>query len=244
MRKGGHENNPPAAPSLPVLVRAQGPAGDAGEEATRLFNITSRSATLLLTRPPELGQLLRLTLPSAGPTPAAAQGRGSLWALVWAVAPRREDGGEADGGRHHVSVVFVGDEIPSGGEGPPRYTFLAEEDGRFRLQRLLADTLPPSRLRRQRESRLAIPVEVSLETLAPDGSATAREQTVTENISPSGAAVWTSLDARQQHLVRLTSERHDVRLTAVVRGRRAGPDGITRLHLEFLDGQWPVERMK
>jgi len=244
MRKGGPESHARAAPSLPVLVRAQGPAGDAGEEATRLFNITSRSATLLLSRPPELGQLLRLTLPSPGAQAAQAGGRGFLWGLVWAVAPRRADEGEPADERHHVSVVFVGDEIPTGGEGPPRFTFLAEEDGRFRLQRLLADTLPVARRRHQRESRLAIPVEVTLETLAPDGSATAREQTVTENLSRSGAAVWTSLDARQQHLVRLICERHNVRLTAVVRGRRTGPDGITRLHIEFLDGQWPLERMQ
>ncbi|MDQ3805533.1 MAG: PilZ domain-containing protein [Acidobacteriota bacterium] len=244
MRERANADSPFTSPSLPVFVRPHGPAGDSGEEATRLFNITSRSATLLLTRPPELGQLLRLTLPPARPQPAQPRGNNFLWALVWAVAPPGEAGGEGGDPRHHVSVVFVGDEIPTAGDGSPRYTFLAEEDGRFRLQRLLADPLPPARRRQRRESRISIPVEVTVETLGADGSATSCEQTVTENISRGGAAVWTSLDARPRQLVRLTSERHHVSLTAVVRARRTGPDGITRLHLEFIDGQWPMERMQ
>jgi hypothetical protein len=244
MREQADANSSFTSPSLPVFVRPHGPAGDAGEEATRLFNITSRSATLLLTRPPELGQLLRLTLPPARQQPAQPRGNNFLWALVWAVAPPGEGGDREGDARHHVSVVFVGDEIPAGGDGSPRYTFLAEEDGRFRLQRLLADPLPPARRRQRRESRISIPVEVTVETLGADGLATSREQTVTENISRHGAAVWTSLAAAPPQLVRLTSKRPRVSITAVVRARRTGPDGITRLHLEFIDGQWPVEKMQ
>lgn len=241
MREQSNANSSFTSPSLPVLVRPHGPAGDAGEEATRLFNITSRSATLLLTRAPELGQLLRLTLPAARPQPGRPRDKHFLWALVWAVAP---PGGVAGDARHLVSVVFVGDEIPTGGDGSRRYTFLAEEDGRFRLQRLLADPLPPARRRQRRESRVSIPVEVTVETLGADGSATSREQTVTENISRGGAAVWTSLDAAPRQLVRISSERYRVSITAVVRARRTGPDGITRLHLEFIDGRWPIEQMQ
>jgi hypothetical protein len=221
------------------------PHGEAGDgEATRLFNITSRGASLLLAHAPELGQLLQLKLPDAGRP--RALGRGLLCALVWAVTPpdSRLAVGAAGGGLHRVSVIFVGDELPEGEGGAPRYTYLAEEDGRFRLQRPQADPPRPAGRRSRRQSRIHIPVEVTVELLGADGAVVAREQTVTENISRGGAAVLTSLVAAPRQLVRLTSESLGVAITAVVRTRRAGSGGVCRLHLEFVDGQWPIERLQ
>jgi PilZ domain len=237
-------DSPLSVASLNVLARPQDAGGDGEEEATSLFNITARGGTLLLSRPPEPGQLLRLTLPTPRRTPR--QKKKYLWALVWAVAgPGEEQAADfKDDPRHHVSVIFVGEEIPSGGEGAPRYTYLAEEDGRFRLQRLLSDARPPERQRQRRESRISIPVEVTIELINADGAAVAGERTVTENISRGGAAVWTSLAVKAHQLVRLMCERPRVSITAIVRARRTGPDGIARLHLEFVDGQWPLERME
>lgn len=228
--------SPLSAASLNVTVRPQAAGGEA-EEAC-LFNINARGGTLLLGRAPEPGQLLHLTLPS--PNRPAARKLNGLWALVWAVTPPDAPGDA----RHRASVIFVGEEIPTGGEAAARYAYLAEEDGRFRLQRLLAEALPPARRRHRRESRISIPVEVTIEALDADGRATHSEQTVTENISRGGAAVWTSLPVEARQLVRLTSRQHRVSIIAVVRARRTGPDNITRLHLEFVDGQWPLERMQ
>ncbi len=69
----------------------------------------------------------------------------------------------------------------------------------------------------------------------------AREQTVTENISRKGAAVFTSLELERGSFVRLRSARHPLAVLAVVRGRRTGPGGVKRLHLEFVDRQWPLQ---
>jgi len=242
MHEETRQHGPAAPPSLPVCVLPHGDAG--GEEATRLFNLTSRGATLLLARVPELGQLLRLRLPAAGRP--RAEGRRLLWALVWAVTPpdSRLTAGAAGGGLHRVSVVFVGEEIPSADGAPPRYTYLVEEDGRFRLERPQAEPPRPAGRRARRHSRIRLPVEVTLEVLDAGGAPAAREQTVTENISRGGAAVLTSLPVKARQLVRLTSERLGVCITALVRARRTGPDGVPRLHLEFTDGQWPIERLQ
>ena len=64
---------------------------------------------------------------------------------------------------------------------------------------------------------------------------------MTENISRRGAAVFTTLLVERGRLVRLTSTQYQLSIVAAVRGRRAGPDGIMRLHLEFVDRQWPLE---
>ena len=226
------------APALPVGVRWRERTGEERRESSQLLNVTPRSATLTLEGQPELGQLLCLTLP--GSQRAAGKPPNNLWALVWATA---EVTAAASKPRHNVSVVFVCDEVPTGREleCEPLFTYLAEEDGRFRLQMMMADAGIGQQDKR-RESRVSIPVEVTLELLNDDDVPTARELTVTENLSRGGAAVWTSLAANEGQRVRLSNEAHGVALTAVVRRRRSGPDGITRLHLQFLYGRWPLER--
>ena len=67
------------------------------------------------------------------------------------------------------------------------------------------------------------------------------ETTVTENISLGGAAVFTTLNADTGTFLRVLSPRHNIEILSVVRGSRVGPDGITRLHLEFIDRFYPLE---
>ena len=59
--------------------------------------------------------------------------------------------------------------------------------------------------------------------------------TVTENISLSGASVFTTLKADVGAFIRVTSDQYNVSIVAIVRGKRAGNDGFPRLHLEFID---------
>ncbi|HEU4595140.1 MAG TPA: PilZ domain-containing protein [Pyrinomonadaceae bacterium] len=235
-------------PALSVVVRWREGAGAERVETTTLHGATPRSATLTLEGQPELGQLLCLLLPSAARR-AAGQRKESdtlnrLWALVWAVS--RAAGGREEQRRpvrNHVSVVFLGGEAPARQDEQRAglYAYLAEEDGRFRLQQGAdgadaADAESPPR----RDSRLLLPIEVTVELLNEDGSASAREQTVTENISRRGACVWTMFGVGRGSFVRLTCEQQNVSLISVVRARRTGDDGIGRLHLEFVDGQWPI----
>ena len=84
-------------------------------------------------------------------------------------------------------------------------------------------------------------LSVRVEVFDFDGRITASEQTVTENISPRGAAVWTTLKVERGRFVRLTSVETGLSLVAVVRAARTGADGIPRLHLEFIDRRWPLE---
>ena len=69
----------------------------------------------------------------------------------------------------------------------------------------------------------------------------ASETTITENISLRGAAVFTQSDVEAGSFLRVTSNRHNITLISIVRGRRVGPDGMTRLHLEFIDALFPLE---
>ena len=247
---GAKSPRTPGRLALPARVRWRADGGEERAEATELTNFSPAGATLTLGAQPELGQLLCVTL--TGPRPSALDEQSddlrSLWGLVWATARQGEDetaGGDGVAGQHQVSVIFVGDiPVSADDDAAAQFAYLAEDDGRFRIQRLSEHVGESSRrVYRRKESRLSVPVELTIEVLGENGSVVRREQTVTENISRGGAAVWTSLDASPGQFVRLESQRHGVCATAVVRARRAGADGITRLHLEFLDCQWPLEKI-
>jgi hypothetical protein len=77
--------------------------------------------------------------------------------------------------------------------------------------------------------------------LDENGEVVASEVSVTENISVGGAAVFTSFDVKNGSFLRVKSERHDLTIISIVRGRPLGADGIVRLHLEFIDHLYPLE---
>jgi hypothetical protein len=49
------------------------------------------------------------------------------------------------------------------------------------------------------------------------------------------------LQVDRGRFVRLTSRSFGISVSAVVRARRTGGDSIPRLHLEFIDQQFPLE---
>jgi len=93
----------------------------------------------------------------------------------------------------------------------------------------------------RKQTRFHIPETLTLQKVDDAGKVLEEESTVTENISLGGAAVFTSLQLEAGSFLRVKSDRFDVTILAVVRTRRVGEDGITRLHLEFIDRLFPLE---
>jgi hypothetical protein len=92
----------------------------------------------------------------------------------------------------------------------------------------------------RQHTRHGIPVDMTIETLNEDGKVESSERTVTENISKIGAAVYTSLNLPVGRIIRLTSEQYRLSTFAAVRGASMGPTGVQRIHVEFLDREWPL----
>jgi hypothetical protein len=232
---------------MSVCVRGRETDGEEWAEVTRMLDATHSGASFVLSRQPRLGQLLHITLPP--PVLASrpsVEDYGGRWSLVWALSPQDERGGGGET-RHKVSVTYVGNELPRQfvTRAGRDFGFVFEDDGGVRLhERLALVGGAEASDRRGRGTRLHIPVEIKLEVLGEGDRVTETEETVTENISRSGAAVWTALAAEPGARVRVTGKQNRVELLAVVRRRRAGADGITRLHLEFIEGAWPLEGLR
>ncbi len=232
--------------SLPVRVQGRESTDYEWVELTRLIDVTPFGAGFTIARPPESGRLLHLTLPMPRQLRCFdhVEQQYRVWALVRYVRPLPAAEGSAQ--RYEVGVAFVGKRAPASYETDPtrRYEVAPTptESGMWGLQEQADSDLPrvpPSDARP--ETRHHIPVEVVVETFNEKGDVAESEKTVTENLSRRGAAVFTTLDVGRGRFVRITSAQYRISVIAAVRARRTGPDGIARLHLEFVDKPWPLE---
>ena len=74
----------------------------------------------------------------------------------------------------------------------------------------------------RRHSRIKLPTNVTVEILDDAGNTIASEQTVTENLSYSGAAIYTTLSPKVGSFVRINSDQYNVSIISIIRGVRVG----------------------
>jgi hypothetical protein len=230
--------------ALPVRVRCRETSQHEWTEMSRLLDVTPFGASFSITRPTERGRLLHLTLPMPRQLRCFdhIEDQYRVWALICRVAVRPEFAGEEPGGvRYEVGVAFTGKHPPTSFVRDPSTLYEADsisaEDNLWHLKEVERATAA----QRSELTRLQMALSVRVEVFDSEGRVTVSEQTVTENISRRGAAVWTTLQVERGRFVRLTSTETGLAVVAAVRATRTGPDGIPRLHLEFIDRQWPLE---
>jgi len=103
------------------------------------------------------------------------------------------------------------------------------------------DTIRPVNPSDQRiHTRHNIAIDMFIETVDEKGEFTENEQSVTENISRGGATLFTTLEIPVGRFIRLTSQQYNLTVHAAVRARSTGADGIRRIHVEFIDKEWPL----
>lgn len=228
---------------LPARIYGRESGNREWTEMTRLVDVTPFGARFRLMRPVDIGRLLQLTLkmPHQLRVFDHVEDQYRVWSIV-RNALLLEQKGPKDS-LLEVGVAFIGKRPPRSFEGNPalRYEiaqtklesqlWAAQEDSVEQLTEITED--------KRRESRQPIPIDVRIEVYDADKIVNT-EQSVTENISRGGAAIFTALDLAPGTFVKMSNERYNAAVLAVVRARRAGADGITRLHLEFIGSEWPL----
>ena len=231
--------------SLPARVFGRDSEDHEWIEQTRLLDVTPFGVRLSLSRPTEPGRLLHLTLPMPRQLRCFdhVEDQYRVWALVRNMKALEVASDKPP--RYEIGAAFIGKRAPASFELDPTtlYEVAASptESGLWNVvERENATRHIPSDKPRP-ETRHNIPIEVLIEVLDEKGQVGAKETTVTENISPRGAAVFTTLDITRGRFVRMTSVQYRTSVVAAVRARRIGANGIPRLHLEFVDKRWPLD---
>ena len=230
--------------SLPARVEVQVDPKFAWNEVTRLEDISAFGAAFNLKRPVKRGRLLVVNVPMPRQLRCYdyLEPQYRIWGLVRRCMPLGDNPAAES---YAVGVAFVGKNPPSAYlENPAKLFDLSEREDGGLWQLMDADPNPdendlPAYLRRH--TRFAIPESLLIEMLDENGDVAASEISVTENISVGGAAVITYFDVSNGAFLRVKSQRHDLSIISIVRGRHLGADGIVRLHLEFIDHLYPLE---
>ncbi len=231
--------------TLPVRIEARVNQTVSWNEITRLNDVSAFGAGFNLNRPVKRGRLVQMTIPLPRKLRCYdfTEPQYKVWGLVRSCVCKNVPRAASE--IHAVGVAFIGRNPPKSYFDDPAklYEISHRDDGQL-WHVVDAPEMPdeqhlPKQLRRQ--TRFPLPTNITIETLDEEGSPTANESTVTENISLSGAAVFSMLDVEEGSFVRVKSEQYNVSIISVVRGKHLGTDHIPRLHLEFIDRFFPLE---
>lgn len=226
---------------LPVRVRCRETADLEWSEITRLLDVTPFGAGFTLKRPIEKGRLLHMTIPMPRQLRVFdhVEDQYRVWAVVRYVRPLVAADGKPP--QFEVGVAFIGKQPPRSYERNPsqRYDVGVAVPGQLATIEEWMPTESEASDKRY-HTRHNIPVDMLIETLNEGGTVEFSERTVTENISEKGAAIYTELDLPVGRFIRLSSEQFKLTVYAAVRGSSMGPTGVTRIHVEFIDREWPL----
>jgi hypothetical protein len=226
---------------LPVRVRCRETKDLEWTEITRLIDVTPFGAGFTLKHPIEKGRLLHMTIPMPRQLRVFdhVEDQYRVWALVRYVKSAEPASGATV--LFEVGVAFIG-------KRPPR-TYEENPSRRYEIRNAISDQLnaidewAPEELTssdKRIQTRHNIPVDMLIETFNEKGEVEKSEHTVTENISSKGAAVYTTLALPVGRFVRLSSAQSKLAVYAAVRGQSMGPAGVPRIHVEFIDREWPL----
>jgi hypothetical protein len=231
--------------ALPARIYVRESRDNEWTVMTRLVDVTPFGARVGLPRPIDIGRLLQLTMamPRQLRVFDHTEDQYRVWAIVRNVKLLEQKTPKDP--LVEVGVAFVGKRPPQSYQDHPERRYqIAQTKLQSAMWAALEDSVDQlaevvNTEDKRKESRQMIPVDVVVEVFEAD-KLIKNEQTVTENISRSGAAVFTSMDVSPGTFVKVTSDRYKTTALAVVRARRVGRDGITRLHLEFVGSEWPI----
>lgn len=231
--------------ALPVRIESKVNRTYAWDEVTRLNDVSAFGAGFNLRRPLKRGRLVQMTIPLPRQLRCYdyMEPQYKVWALVRRCIPVNQNNNEET---YAIGVAFIGRNPPSSYIHDPAKLYDITEISSQNLWQVVEAQENPdeSELAKEnrRHTRFAIPVGIVLETV--DGEeriTTGSEMTITENISLGGAAIMTTLETEIGAFVRVKSDQYNVSIISIVRGKRIGKDGITRLHVEFIDRFFPLD---
>ena len=222
--------------TLPVRVRGRETPTFEWNEVTRLTNVTPFGAGFTLRHPTEKGRLLHMTIPMPRQLRVFdhVEDQYRIWGLVRHIKTTIVEKQTV----FEVGVAFIGKRPPTSYENEPwkRYDIA---NTAFQAAKSADEIVIPFTDQRS-YTRHNIAVDMQLEIINENGDVIDREQTVTENISSQGATLFTTLEIPHGRFVRVTSEQYKITVHAAIRSRTTGADGVPRIHVEFIDKEWPL----
>ncbi len=221
------------------VVKGKEADGTAWKDIADVVSFSATGAGFYMNTVVEPGQLISLMLPL--PAEMRCYDHDKEYYRVWGLVQFCQKLSGEDEGSFHVGVAFTGKNAPSAyNEDPTRHFRISgmNGDGLWKIEPAKAA------FKIRRDVRFWQSIECYVALVDKDKKSLSGAKSVTENISKSGAAVFSSLDVNVGDRVKFICEPHDYSGLAIVCNRQNAKDGRMRLHLNFVNAKFPVESLK
>jgi hypothetical protein len=223
-------------PRIVLTAVVKGKEGDISwKENAEVTSVSSSGAGFFIQRECSVGRLVSLMLPM--PSHLRSYDRDKKLYRIWGLVQYCYESGGEDGPGFHAGVAFVGKDAPYSYQRNPEQSYRVcgmGKSGLWRVEEL------ESNFKKRRSTRYWNTIDASLFLLDDELNSVADEKTVTENISESGASVFSSLRVDVGDRVKFLCQSPPFSSLSIVRNRRIGADDRTRVHLEFVEDFFPI----
>lgn len=224
---------------LNAVVKGKDDEGENWKEVADVVSYSVTGCAFYLNRSCKTGTLISLMLPM--PAELRCYDHDKEFYRVWGLVQHCQKAVVDDVEINHIGIAFIGKNAPSTYHDDPSKNYRISgmnEDGLWKVSPLKGEFKP------RRDIRYWQTIDLYLAQVDSEKQSLAGAKSVTENISRSGAAVISKLDVNVGDRVKFISEEYDFSGLAVVCNRHSGSDNRNRLHLQFVDSAFPVEKLK
>lgn len=221
-------------PELNAVIKGKDAHFKPWSETAAVTSLSSSGAGLFVPVPCVAGQLVSLIV--AMPMHLRKYDNDKRLYRVWGLVQYcYESGGDSNG--YHIGVALIGKNAPDSYTTSPMQSYRVsgmDRNGLWKVEELETSF-------KQRSSvRYWNSIETSIFQLDEELHSIASEKTVTENISESGATVYSELRVSVGDRIKIQTSSPPFSSLSVVRHRRIGIDDRTRIHLEFIENPFPI----
>ncbi|MEP7212415.1 MAG: PilZ domain-containing protein [Acidobacteriota bacterium] len=224
--------------SLYTVVKVKEDSSKEWKEVADIISVSASGAGFFLARPCEVGRLVNLMMPL--PAHLRSYDHDKELYRVWGLVQHCYEVSNESGKGFQVGVAFVGKDSPASYKKDPNTSYRISGMGPDGLWKV---TETKGVFKKRRDMRYWTTVELYLALVDSKKDAVSGERTIAENISRSGAAVLTTLDVNVGDRVKFISEKYDFSGLAVVCNCQESDDKRKRLHLQFVEAVFPVNRL-
>ena len=225
--------------SLNAVVKGIDAVEGEWKEIADVPSVSATGGGIFLQRECQVGTLVSMMLPLEPHLRCYDHGKEiyRVWGLVQHCQPLS---GKDEAG-FHVGVAFIGKNAPASYKQNPDQPYKIcgmTHEGLWKV------TEAKAQFKVRQHVRYWTNVDPYLTLVDVNRDALRGERTTTENISMSGAAVISTLDVNIGDRVKFICEKYDFSGIAVVCNRQVGRDGRERLHLQFVENTFPVDKLE
>ena len=226
--------------SLHAVVKGKEKGSDnlKWKEVADLISFSPTGASFYLARKCDVGTLISLMAPL--PPHMRCYDYDREFYRVWGLVQHCEPVSPDDPSNYHVGVAFIGKHAPASYRSNPGQHYRISGVGDTGMWNAEETKTP---FTKRADVRFWRPIDLYLAMIDTRSESRGGERTLAENVSRSGAAVFTKLNLCIGDRVKFISEEYDFSGLAVVCNRQIGDDGRIRVHIKFVDSTFPVETL-